>query len=287
MKILAAVLPGELPVGRIADAIGRSVSYTSECIRRLKELGLAQTRKAGLMVMVRPSAGPEMAALALLIKEGSGMDLAKVLTGPGLAILPHLLAPGRTPPEIMKRTALSQATVRGRLRLWRGMGLVFREGKTGSYMLEPGQKPLADFAARHAEARNRRLLESKVPGALIVWQDRDEFIFSVDSGASVDGFIVAGPGVLEALGYDIAHSRDYYAVGRAGRKIGEAEALVQTLLIEHGNPRAKRWMKEGAKGRRMDSRTLLAFALKYGLKDDIGRILEGLDGEKEVRPRRN
>jgi len=285
LGILAAVLPGELPVGRLAQATGLSMSYASECIRRLRELDLVRTRKTGLAVLVCRSEGPVMAALAVLLTEGSGLDLSRVLAGPGLTILPHLLAPGRTTAEILKRTTLSQATVRGRLRLWRGMGLVVRESPTGLYRLEPGRRALEDFVTRYSEARNARLLERMVPGALIIWQDRDEFLFSVASGGKVDGFVPAGPGALEDLGYDIAHSRDYWFGGPAGRPVGEEEALVQTMLIERGNPRPLRWIRSGLKGRRIDSARLLDFARRYGLDREIAKMLEDIDGAEKVRPK--
>lgn len=287
LAIIGAIPPKGIPLGRLAEAIGLSPSHVSERVRSLRELGLVRTQKCGLSVLVAHSDSPSMAALSALIAEGSGLDLEKVLTGPGLAMLPHLLAPGRTSSDIMKRTGLSQATVRERLRVWRGMGIAVRESRTCLYRLAPARRALADFAARYSEVRNMRILGRKVPGAVIVWQDRDEFLFSVGSGTGVAGFVLAGPGALAALGYDVAHSRDYWLGGRPGRKIKEEEALVQTMLIEPGNPRAVQWIRECVKGRGLDPALILDIAGKYGLGREIGKILGDALGAKEVRAKRD
>ena len=284
LRILSAVLSGALPAGRLAKAIGRSPSYTSECIRRLRKMELVETSRNGISVIVRPSANSVMDALAILLKEGSGLAMTKILTGPGLTLLPHLLSPGSTSRELIRKTTLSRATVMNRLRLWRGMGIISRDGSTGLYHLAHGHRTLADFTARYSARRIRRTLDESVPGAIILWQDREEFLLSVEAGTPVKGLVVAGPSALEKLGYGIVHSRDYYSGGRSGRKVSEEEALVQTFLTDRGNPRARRWILDGLRGLRISAARLSAHARKYGVGDEMNELLEGFDGTKEVHP---
>ena len=272
LRIFEAVLAGELASGRIAKAIGLSPSYTSECLRRLLGMGLISTQRKGITVFVRPSKSALAAALALLMKECSGLDVSKVLTGPGLALLPLLLPPGKTAQELVPAARLSQMTVMERIRLWRGMGLVIREKGTGLYKLAPGQRELADFALRYAEDRDRRMLAGKIPGALILWRGPDGILFSVDAGTPVKGFARAGPNALEE---PIVHSRDYYIGGQPHRRVSQDEALVQTLLVDPSNPRVRRMLRKRAESSSAAHHRLTTFAEIYGIDRELTGALEG------------
>jgi hypothetical protein len=151
-------------------------------------------------------------------------------------------------------------TVMERIRLWRGMGLVVRENGTGLYRLAPGQRELADFAMRYAEDRDRRMLAQKIPGALILWRGQEGFLFSVDTGTTVKGFVPAGPGALAA---PIVRSRDYYIGGRPYRRVSQDEALVQALIIDPANPRIRRLFQKRAASGSAARRRLVTFAEKY------------------------
>jgi hypothetical protein len=223
-------------------------------------MDLISTQRKGITVFVRPSTSPLAAALALLMKECSGLDVSKVLTGPGLALLPHLIPPGKTARELVAAARLSQMTVMERIRLWRGMGLVVREKGTGHYKLAPGQRELADFALRYAEDRDRRMLAGKIPGALILWRGPDGLLFSVDAGTAVKGFAPAGPSALEE---PIVHSRDYYVGARPYRRVSQDEALIQALIIDPANPRIRRLFQKRAASGSAARRSLVTFAEKY------------------------
>jgi DNA-binding transcriptional ArsR family regulator len=272
LRIFEVVLAGELASGRIAKAIGLSPSYTSECLRRLLSMGLILTRRKGITVFARPSTSQVAAALALLMKEGSGLDVSKVLTGPGLALLPHILPPGKTARDLVAAARLSQMTVMERIRLWREMGLVVREKGTGLYKLAPGQRELADFAQRYAEDRDRRMLAGKIPGALILWRGSDGFLFSVDAGTAVKGFVPAGPSALEE---PIVRSRDYYIGGQQHHRLSRDEALVQTLLVDPSNPRVRRMLRKRADSSAAARHRLAAFAEKYGIAKELAGAPEG------------
>lgn len=277
LRIFESVLSGEKASGAIAKALGLSPSYTSECVKRLVGMGLVEVRRAGLSALVRPAKGGAATSLARLVKEGSGLDLSKALAGPGLAILPHLLGPGMTANELIEAVSLSRMTVMERIRLWRGMGLVVRDRPTGRYRLAPGQRGLSDFAGSYAGDRIRNATAEAAAGAILLWHGPEGFLFSVDAGTPVKGFAPAGPSALDAR---VATSRDYYLAGRR-RRISRDEALVQTLLVDPGNPRVRRMLRErAAAGAR---RSLADLAERYGMELELSEILEGLDGKKKVR----
>ena len=271
IMIFESVLSGEKASGEIAKALGLSPSYTSECIKRLVGMGLVEVRRAGLSALVRPAKGGAATSLARLVKEGSGLNLPKVLAGPGLAILPNLLPPGRTAQELINAVSLSRMTVMERIRLWRGMGLVVRDRPTGRYRLAPGQRELSDFTASYSEDRFRRVTAEAAAGAILIWHGPEESLFSVDAGTPVKGFAPAGP---SALGARVATSRDYYLAGRR-RRISQNEALVQALLVDPGNPRIRRMLRERAETGSAARRSLAVLAKRYGMEPELAGILEG------------
>jgi predicted transcriptional regulator len=271
LRIFETVLSGDKASGAIAKALGLSPSYTSECIKRLVGMGLVEVRRAGLSALVRPAKGGAATSLARLVKEGSGLDLPKVLAGPGLAILPHLLAPGMTANELIEAVSLSRMTVMERIRLWRGMGLVVRDHPTGRYRLAPGQSGLAEFIASYSEERIRNAAAEAAAGAILLWHGPEGFLFSVDAGTPVKGFAPAGP---SALGARVATSRDYYLAGRR-RRISQNEALVQALLVDPGNPRIRRMLRRSAATGSAARRNLAGLAERYGMERELAGILEG------------
>jgi len=271
LRIFETVLSGDKASGAIAKALGLSPSYTSECIKRLVGMGLVEVRRAGLSALVRPAKGGAATSLARLVKEGSGLDLPKVLAGPGLAILPHLLAPGMTANELIEAVSLSRMTVMERIRLWRGMGLVVRDRPTGRYRLAPGQSGLAEFIASYSEERIRNAAAEAAAGAILLWHGPEGFLFSVDAGTPVKGFAPAGP---SALGARVATSRDYYLAGRR-RRISQNEALVQTLLIDPQNPRVRRMIRVRAEENGRRRQDLEELARWYGIAEVLASALEG------------
>jgi len=122
----------------------------------------------------------------------------------------------------------------------------------------------------------RRTLAGVLPGALIVWQWRDEYLLSNDGRVDQPHLLSAGPTRLEELGYDILHSREYYFHHPLIDVVSEEEALVQSLRTDPNNPRMERFVIEGIGSRGADPRAILEFGEKYGLEKALDKVVSGL-----------
>jgi ArsR family transcriptional regulator len=66
LMVLCHLLLGEKPVGELSEAVGLSQSALSQHLAMLKEAGLVQSDKRGLMVYYRISSPEAQALLAVL-----------------------------------------------------------------------------------------------------------------------------------------------------------------------------------------------------------------------------
>ena len=137
--------------------------------------------------------------------------------------------------------------------------------KDGVYAIDPAHNILSAFAQSWAEHVNSTILKEKNPNAVIVWQWRDDFIFTSDGRVSDDSFKPAGPTRLEELNYDIIGRTYYYQYSPGETDVSEAEALVQTVMIDPLNPRPLRHLRNA----KVSRDELAKFAEKYGLKLDL------------------
>ncbi len=277
LEILGFVHKMERTVSQIAKHIHKSISWTSECVNHLIGMDLLEKRKEGLGVFVGPAKNELSQSLAILMFEAPMIDLSKVLGKAGLTILPVLVDPGITANEITQRTGLSMPTIRTVLRKWRGMGIVVRERETKRYTIHHSQKELRSFILRYSQWFNRRMLGNVLPGALIIWQWRDEYLFSIEHRIDLSDFLSAGPTRLEELGYDILHLREYYLHRPEYDEVGQEEALVQSLMTDPNNPRMLRFIREGIDNRGADSQTILEFGEKYGLGLALDKVVSERD----------
>jgi hypothetical protein len=231
--------------------------------------------KKGLEVHVRPASNELSHSLKLLMVEAPLINLSVMLDKAGLSLLPVLVEPGSTAKEMTLRTGLSLPTIRNKIRIWRGMGVVIREGVSKAYMIQDNHRELKSFVVQYTRWSNRRTLDNVLPGALIVWQWRDEYLFSIDHRVDHPDFSSAGPTRLEELGYDILHLREYYHHHPFIDVISEAEALVQSLKIDPNNPRLKRFIIEGIEGRGIAPEAIMGSGGKYGLKRSLLKVVSG------------
>lgn len=273
LDILRYVNMGERTVSEIASHVGKSMSWTSECIGHLVGMDLVVKSKRGLEVRVRSASNELSQSLGLLIVEAPMLNLSVLLDKAGLALLPVLLDPGSTTGEMGRRTGLSLPTIRGKLRTWRGMGVVVRETGSRRYRLPDNHGELVSFVVSFSRWRNRRALAMVLPGAIIVWQWRDEYLFSIDERIDLPDFLSAGPSRLEELGYDILHLREYYFHHPFIDVVSEEEALVQSLRTDPNNPRMERFIVEGIESREADTLAILEFGRKYGLKKALEKVV--------------
>ncbi len=276
LEIMGYVFKGERTVSDIASHVGRSVPWTSECIGHLEDMDLVLKEKRGLEVLVRPASSELAQSLELLMVEAPMLDLPVLLDKAGLRLLPVLLDPGATTGEMTGRTGLSLPTIRGKLRVWRGMGVVARDRGSRRYRLQVDHVELVSFVVSYSRWHNRRALAEVLPGALIVWQWRDEYLLSNDGRVDQPDLLSAGPTRLGELGYDILHSREYYFHHPLIDAVSEEEALVQSLRTDPNNPRMGRFVVEGIESRGADTRAILEFGEKYGLEKALEKVVSGL-----------
>ena len=264
VAILAALLDGPLTVTSVSKAVGRSLSLVSERLALMEGMRLVERHRSGNAVRVGFAKGRAAADLRLLMAEGPHIGLAEVLPGPGLLLLPILLPPGSTLMEMRRGTGLSAPTVRGRIRPWRGMGLLLVESSPRRYSIRPQLGHLIGFIESYAAERNQRFLESRTPAGAIVWQQRDSFLFSSRREVSAPDFIPAGVSRLEELGYDVVSPRHCYLHRPGKTLVAEAEALVQAVLMDPDDPRVARMVRRALAEGRVRGDELRGYAKSYG-----------------------
>jgi len=139
LEVLQLVLYKKMNITRIATELGKSLSWTSECVSHLAEIGLIDVEKKGISKFVTLSSNSLGKNLSLLMTESTHLNLNKILTGSGLLILPLLLEPGSKPEDISVRVSRSLRTIKDALVRWNSMGVVILEKKTGLYLLNQRQ----------------------------------------------------------------------------------------------------------------------------------------------------
>ena len=239
-------------------------------MNHLETMGLVRKEKKGIYKLVfipKTSLGE---SLSLLITEQPMLNLETLFSGSGLVMLPLLLKPGYSAKELTERTSLSTRTVKGLLPRWKRMGVLLQE-KT-NYQLNPRFKLLAEFLRKFNEHKNLSIMKENYPEAVIVWQWRDEFLFSIDKTLNDPNALPAGLTRLDELNTSLAHTQQYYYYGYADTEVSEEEAFMQALYVDSYNPRIKNLISERL--RELDSATFFNYAGKYAKKTAIKDLVK-------------
>jgi len=257
-----------MSVTELSVNLSRNLPWTSECVNHLEALGLVERERVGNTVFASLARTQLGRSLEVLLAEESVLNLEALFTNSGMLLLPLLLSPGHSSKALAARLGASWRSVKAHLSRWRRMGVVLLD--KGVYNLNPRHKRLSDFLRNYSDFRNSSILRGDHPEAVIVWQWRDEFIFSTD-GKLDDGYYVpAGVSRLDSFNYNLVHTREYYTNSTNGAQVSEEEALVQALLLDSNNPRVKRLIKN-TDG--IDHGTMLVRAGKYGLKTKVRELI--------------
>ncbi len=259
----------KLPVSELAAALSKSSSWTSEYVEHLESLGLLEKKRKNNKVFVSIPKTPLGESLSVLISEEPMLNLETLFAGSGLTILPLLLKPGYSARELATRTSLSMRTVKGILPRWRRMGVVLLED--GKYCISYRYKLLSDFLRKYSEHKNVCFLGERFPEAVIVWQWRDEFMFSIEQQIADPDFLPAGLSRLDSINFNLAHTQEYYCYYIGKDTVSEEEALIQALYVDGKNPRIKRHFKKQLNY--IDQQKLQKYAGKYGLKTTIKKMV--------------
>ncbi len=269
-EILRLALLGTHTISQTAKKIGRSVPWTSLCVKRLVRLGFVELESKGVSKYLRLSSNPLGRNLTLVLHETPILNIGFLLTGCGLRILPSFLEPGNSLREVSEKSSISYETVLKKVRIWRGMGLLKPVRGSRRYSLKRSHRYLYQFVESYAAHRNERVLKESEPDGLIVWQDRNEFIFTSTNGASQKKYPAAAVNRLAQLGYPLAYTSEYFHRGSGEPQISHEEALMQSLLLTQANQRIIRMARRAVRKKDVDLDKLRHYATKY----DVAGILD-------------
>ena len=275
-------LRGEMTISRISRELGRSTSWTSECVDKLVKRDWIDSRRAGFSKYVRIGNNVVGERLITLINENGNLNFNLIFTCSGLRVLPLLLDPGSGIGEISEKTSLSGRTIRDLFRLWKGMGIIYHIKTDGRYQLSPIYRNLIDFVEAYSQHENKRKIKERFPTAAIIYNRRDEVLFSLDRPVSGGDFLTAAGSRLEELGYDIIMDSYYLFHSPGLDQVSETEAVIQTIWIDPINPRPRRILREYLLEKDPDMDELISFGLKYGLQTTVKREVDKIAGKKEI-----
>ncbi|UCG71003.1 MAG: helix-turn-helix transcriptional regulator [Thermoplasmata archaeon] len=271
LEILLSILKKPQMISQLADALGKDISWISRNVNHLQEFGFVSMKREGKSVFVSIVKNPLGDSFTTLISEEPMLKVEKILTGSGLKILPLLLNPGNRANGIVQRSSLSLRTVKGLISQWRKMGVVTLE--KGVYVINERHKPLINFIKYYSYNTIIKHLKESYPDATIVWHWRDEFIFAIEHTIHDKRFISAATTRLYELNYDIVAGKEYYFHNPIMKTLSEEEALIQSYLLNPGNPRIPRLIIRAMNKGKIEKKPLLEFAKKYGLKKKIEEVI--------------
>ena len=254
-----------MTLAELASELSKALPTVSEAAKHLELLGMVEKERHGPNVMVAMPKTPLGESLSLLIAEEPMLNLETLFSGSGLVILPLLLKPGYSAKGLAQRTSVSLRTVKGLLPRWKRMGVVLQE--QNNYQLNPRFRLLANFLGKFNEHKNLCIMKKNYPEGVIVWQWRDEFLFSIDAKLNDPNALPAGLTRLDELKAGLAHSQQYYFYGHADKAISEEEAFMQALYVDPYNPRIKNLIR--GRLRKFDSKAFFNYAGKYAKKNVI------------------
>ena len=269
VRLLQQLQGRKLSLSELASELSKSMNHVSELVKHLESMSLARKERKGTHKFVFIPKTPLGESLSLLITEEPMLNLEALFSGSGLVLLPLLLKPGYSAKKLAERTSLSIRTVKGLLPRWKRMGVVLQE--KSNYHLNPRFRLLADFLRKYNEHKNLSIMKDKYPEAVIVWQWRDEFMFSTETKRKDPDTLPAGLTRLDAFKPSLAHTQGYYYYGHEDSEITEEEAFMQALYVDPYNPRIKRLISDRL--RHLDSETFFAYAGKYGKKTAIKEMV--------------
>lgn len=273
VKAMYLLQSKKMTVLELANALSKSVSWTSECIHHLEKMGFVKTEKMKNYVYVSLTMNAMGQSLIVLMKEEPMLNLESMFTRSGLIVLPLLLTPGCSAKELVDRSKLSKRTVKGLLPRWKRMGVVLQE--EGKYLINPRYKLLTNFLRKFSEHKNAYILNNIYPQGVIVWQWRDEFIFSLDQKIDDPRFIPAGITKLDEYNFNLVHVNEYFLHDPCTKIVTKEEAMVQAFHIDQKNPRISRLFN--IYNHDLNYKKLFEYANKYGVKTKIKGIMKADD----------
>jgi hypothetical protein len=269
LEILKQVLYERKTLSDIAHGLGKSLPVISRHVKHLAHMNLIDIQKREKYKSIKISSSPLGEGLFLLMTESSYLNLGKILSGSGLLILPLLLRPGSKTEEISKKISRSLRTVKNTIARWRELGIVILDKNSYKYMLNYNHKYLTQFIEVYSEFKNKTLLRDFYHDAVIVWQWRDEFMFSIPYQIDNQRFISAGVSRLDELEYNLFHTIHYYFKSPEVMRVSKEEAFAQALYIDPKNPRIVRLVNDAIRDNKIDMHKFNYYVEKYKIQGMI------------------
>lgn len=269
VDILQLILHNPLSEKDIANELDLSPSWTSECITHLASIGFIYIEKKGISnfsQIIKNSFGE---SLKLLLTEKGMLNLKAILPDSGLVILPLLLQPGSNLNEISCRTGLTKRTIHNKLHDWKSMGLIKLNKYPEVIVLKERDPYLQQFLIEFCKTRNRLFLSKKYPKAVIVWEWRDEFIFTTNEKMDDNIFLKAGVTGLEEFTNELVHNSEYYYYCTYKKVLSLEEILIQSIRIDPINPRQIRIIRNQMEEGNIDKKILFTHAKKYDIHKSL------------------
>ena len=210
VNILQQLTTVEKTISSIAKDIEKSIPWTSLSVKKLNKMEIVEKQKRGNSIVIKIKNNNVGISLRKLFHEEQMMNLNEIITDSGLVILPLLLKPGFHNKDLLERTDLSKSTIDHNILKWRYMGIIIKDKKTNKFQINPKQNILIEFLKYYSLHRNELFLKRECSEGVIIWQWRDEFLFSVSKRLDDNSFKEAGLTMLKDLNYNIITNYEYY-----------------------------------------------------------------------------
>jgi predicted DNA-binding protein YlxM (UPF0122 family) len=271
VKILRLLKEDNMTMSQLSIELDRPKSWISNTLNNMEKKGLLVSNREGMKKFWKISDREFSNSLIKLINEEKMLNIDKLLTYSSLQILPLLLNPGYSVNEILKMSSVSRNSVYKKIQMWKGSGIVYLD-KNKKYRINPNQKILIEFLTAYQKYNNNSLLKEIYPKGIIIWQWRDEFIFSISNIINDTRFKKAAYTRLTDFNYNISYQNEYYMHTSYVDEISEEEALIQSLKIDEKNPRIKEIIIEQFMEDSINNESINEYCTKYHTKTIIKEL---------------
>ncbi len=268
-------LHGEQTVSDLATNLDRSLSYTSELVKRLETAGLVEARRQGKTNQVRLSDARALELLTDLTQQYSHIDWPELLSGSALRVCYYLDTP-RAATELARRADVHRSTVHRTLAPLQHRGLVYQTDN-GAYALNDGFEQLSTFAREAAHHVHRQTVEEQTDTYRILWESLDEFLVQTPTEITDEHFISTGPDQFQRYGLPLlTRDRRHYLYSETTTELSPEMLCCHMLVIDLG-ARTQSYCLLLLSHVDIDRDELRAQATKYSVEDIVDDLCTYLE----------
>jgi len=294
------VLVTEKSVSKLSEDLEYSLSYTSEVVSGLEEIGLVDTRKEGRSRVVSLSESKATELYRKLVQSHGHVDWAELLSGKAVEILFYLDEPVSAS-ELAEMTDTHRVTVHRILDRFLKRGIVRKQDS--QYRLNENFLMVNDFSKEYFHRIHRQITSSNLlidteengqskltprqadsygPESYdILWEEPYSFLVSTYKSLSIEipDFHLTGPELFQEYGIElITTDRRHYFYSEDIEEVSPQELVCHTLLIDDGT-RYRTYSlllieKEDI------HEEVLEVSEKYGIEELANSLVRYLEGEE-------